>query len=149
MDQILSEQRFNEQVTLLLSLKQTIQDNGWVVDVVFPDLFCKMHPRNHAEIIFMPRLRCNDYPARSPSLQFVDPEIKKEGIEFWPKQGDAFTAALGRGPPPQLCIEGIREFHEGCHSSSSDQIQYPWKPEKFTFVNILLRVQNLLDKAYP
>ena len=149
MDQILSEQRFNEQVVLLLDLKQTIQDNGWVIDVVFPDIFCKMHPRNHADIIFMARLRCNDYPARSPSLQFVDPKTKKEGVEFWPKQGNAFSAAIGRGTSPQLCIEGIREFHEGCHSSPGDQIQYPWKPEKYTFSDILLRVQNLLDEAHP
>ncbi|MFY9301598.1 MAG: hypothetical protein WAO91_10480 [Candidatus Nitrosotenuis sp.] len=149
MDQILSEQRFNEQVALLLSLKQTIQDNGWVIDVVFPDLFCKIHPRNHSDIIFMLRLRCNDYPSKAPSLQFVDPATKKEGKEFWPKQGDAFIAAVGRGPPPQLCIEGIREFHEGCHASPNDQIQYPWKLDKYTFANILERVQILLNKAYP
>ena len=136
-------------MALLLGLKQTIQDNGWVIDVVFPDIFCKMHPKNHPDIIFMVRLRCNDYPSKAPSLQFVDATTKKEGKAFWPKQGDAFIAAMGRGPPPQLCIEGIREFHEGCHASSGDQVQYPWKPEKFTFADILLRVQNLLDKAYP
>lgn len=97
----------------------------------------------------MVRLRYDDYPARSPSLQFVDPGTKKEGKEFWPQQEPAFTAALGRGPPPQLCIEGVREFHEVIHASPSDQTQYPWNPEKYTMAHILERVQILLDESYP
>ena len=149
MDKIESKKRFDEQVELLLELKQTTKDNGWEINVVYPNIFCKIHPKKHQDIIFMPRLRCDDYPARPPSLQFVDPETKKEGKEFWPQQGGAFTAALGRGPPPQLCIKGIREFHEGCHSSLNDKQQYPWNPKKYTFAAILQDVQNLLDEAYP
>lgn len=93
-------------------------------------------------------LKCDEYPNRAPSLQFVDIETRKEGKEFWPKQGKTFEAAVQR-PGFQLCIEGIREFHEGCHSSPNDQKQYPWDPLKFSFANILLNVQNLLNEAYP
>lgn len=145
MDPINSLQRFNEQVELLFSRKQAIEDNNWNI-VVFPDIFCQIHPKSHQDKIFMVRLRCDGYPARSPSLQFVDPKTRREGKEFWPQQGSAFQAALSR-PGIQLCMPGIREYHEGCHANPNDANL--WKPEKYTFADILLRVQNLLDEAYP
>lgn len=121
-----------------------IKESGWRIEV--QDLYCLMHPKKHPEITLMAKLRCNEYPARAPSLQFVDPVSRREGAEFWPKQGDVFKAALTR-PGIQLCIPGIREYHEGCHSGANDP--NPWNPEKFTFANILERVQLLLDDSYP
>lgn len=145
MDPELSRQKFDEQVALLHSLTETIKDNGWAIEVQHPDLYCKMHPKKHPETTFLTRLRCNDYPARSPSLQFVDQATKREGSESWPKQGSAFQAALARAGI-QLWIPGIREYHEGCHNSPGDA--NPWRPEKYTFANILERIQWLLDEYY-
>ena len=76
----------------------------------------------------------------------MDPTTKKEGSEYWPKQGSAFQAALGRAGI-QLCIPGIREYHEGCHAAPNDA--NPWNPQKYPFSDVLERVQNLLDEAYP
>ena len=146
MDETLSKQRFNEQTKLLLSRTQAIKDHDWGIEVVYPDIFCKIHPKRHQDKIFMIRLRCNDYPARSPSLQLVDPTTKNEGKQYWPQQGDAFKAALSRSGI-QLCIPGIREYHEGCHANPNDS--NPWNPEKYAFADVLERVQNLLDEAYP
>lgn len=133
---------------MLFELKQTIIDNGWEITVIYPFIFCKLNPKNHPEKLFMIRLKCVEYPNRAPSLQFVDIQTRKEGIEYWPKEGDAFKAAVQRAGF-QLCIEGIREFYEGCHSSPADQKKYPWDPLKFPFSNIILNVQNLLNQAYP
>lgn len=137
--------RFCEQIELICSLEQTIKDNDWSI-AVHSDIFCRMHPKNHNDIIFMVRLRCDDYPAHAPSLQFVDPVTKKEGAEYWPKQGSPFQAALSRAGI-QLCIPGIKEYHEGCHANPTDA--NPWNPQKYTFADILLRVQSLLDEHYP
>ena len=120
---------------------------GWLIENAEPDLFLHMHPHKHPDMVFLVRLHCEGYPARSPSLQFVDPSSKNEGKQYWPQHGSAFQAAVSRGPQPQLCIPGIREYHEGCHNSPSDA--NAWDPAKYTFANILERVQRLLDEAYP
>jgi hypothetical protein len=146
LDPELSRQKFGEQMELLTSLTETTKDNDWKIVEQYPLLYCLMHPKKHLEMKFMVRLRCDDYPQRSPSLQFVDPITKKEGAEYWPKQGAAFQAALSRGGI-QLCIPGIREYHEGCHNNPNDA--NPWRPERYTFVDILQRVQLLLDEYYP
>ncbi|MBI4258113.1 MAG: hypothetical protein HY619_04085 [Thaumarchaeota archaeon] len=145
-DPEISKQKFQQQVDLLQGLDEFIRKYGWQFETSYPDIYLTMHPSAHPETKFMVRLRCDDYAARSPSLQFVDPTTHQEGKQYWPQQGGAFQAASSRGPPPQLCIPGIREYHEGCHNSPSDP--NPWNPEKYTLANILERVQWFIDDAY-
>jgi len=145
-DPELSKHYFDQEVSRLQSLKGLIEHHGWVIEVEGFDIYIFMYPKRYAEKKFLARLRCNEYPKRAPSFQFVNPSTKQEGAPYWP-QGDTFSAAIGRSQSlPQLCIPGIREFHEGCHGSDSSK---PWSPEKYSFAKILEDVQAELDRVYP
>lgn len=146
MDPKLSKHYFGEQVAKLQLLKGMIEHHGWMISVEGFDIYVYMHPNRHPEKIFLARLRCDDYPRRAPSFQFLDISTRQEGAQHWP-QGTPFQAAIGRNQSsPQLCIPGIREFHEGCHATDSSR---PWLPEKYPFTKILQDVQVELDRAYP
>ena len=146
MDPELSKHYFDEQVSKLQSLKGIIEHHGWTINVEGSNVYATMHPKKHPEKTFLARLRCDEYPKRAPSFQFVDPVTRQEGAQHWPSFGP-FQAAIGRSQSqPQLCIPGIREFHEGCHAADSSR---PWSPEKYSFAAILQAVQAELDKAYP
>lgn len=142
----LSKQYIKEQFHKLQSLKGISEHHDWQITVQGFDIFVLMRPNKHPDKKFLLRLRCDDYPKRAPSLQFIDSETKQEGAQYWP-QGGPFQAAISRSQTqPQLCIPGIREFHEGCHASDSSK---PWIPEKYSFVKTLESTQILLNKAYP
>jgi len=146
MDPELSKHYFDEQVSKLLSVQGMIEHHGWKISIDSFDIYVAMHPKRHLERNFLARLRCDEYPKRAPSFQFIDPSTRQEGPQYWP-QGSPFQAAINRSQiSPQLCIPGIREFHEGCHSTDSSR---PWLPEKYSFAIILEAVQVELDKAYP
>jgi len=145
-DPELSKYYFDEQISKLLSLQGIIEHYGWRISIEGVDIYVTMHPKQHPEKDFLVRLRCDEYPKRAPSFQFVDPTTRQEGAQYWP-QGSPFQAAISRSQSsPQLCVPGIREFHEGCHSTDSSR---PWLPEKYSFAKILQDVQVELDKAYP
>jgi len=146
LDTELSKYYFSEQVSKLQSLKGVKEHHGWRTDIKGFDIFVTMHPKKHPEKSFLARLRCEEYPKRAPSFQFVDPVTKQEGSQYWPNIGP-FQAAISRSQSnPQLCILGIREFHEGCHASDSS---HPWSYEKYPLAIILEAVQAELNKAYP
>lgn len=146
LDPELSKHYFNQQFSRLQSLKGVKEHHGWVINVEGFDIFVTMHPKKHPEKNFLARLRCGEYPKRAPSFQFVGLVTKQEGAQYWPNVGP-FQAAIGRSQShPQLCIPGIREFHEGCHASDSS---HPWSYEKYPLARILEAVQAELDKAYP
>jgi len=145
-DPELSKYYFNEQVSKLQSLQGIIEHHGWTINIEGFDVYVTMHPKQHPDRSFLVRLRCEEYPKRAPSLQFVDPSTRREGAQYWP-QGGPFQAAVSRSQSsPQLCIPGIREFHEGCHAADSSR---PWLHEKYSLATILQCVQVELDKAYP
>jgi len=146
LDPELSGHFFQEQVAKLQSLTELSEHHGWVTNIEGFDVFVTMHPKKHPEKTFLARVRCTEYPKKAPSFQFVDPNTKQEGAQYWPNAGP-FQAAISRSQSqPQLCIPGIREFHEGCHASDSSR---PWSYEKYPIVEILEAVQAELDKAYP
>jgi len=146
LDTELSQQYFDEQVKRLHSLKDIQEHHGWVIDVEGFDIFVVIHPKKHPENIFTVRLRCNEFPKRAPSLQFVDSATKQDGAQYWPNIGP-FQAAISRSQSqPQLCIPGIREFHEGCHASDASR---PWSYERYPLAEILEAVQAEIDKAFP
>jgi hypothetical protein len=145
-DPELSKHYFEEQVSRLQSIKGMIEHYGWTISIEGFDIYVIMHPKRHPGKTFLARLRCDEYPKRAPSFQFLDASTKQEGAPYWP-QGGAFQAAASRSQSlPQLCIPGIREFHEGCHAADSSR---PWLPEKYSFATTLQCVQVELDKAYP
>lgn len=143
MNSELSLQYVNEQYENLLSYKAIIEHHKWRIERDGFDIFVWMQPKNRTEELFLVRLRCDDYPQRSPTLQFVEPTSKEPGYQHWPQVGP-FQAAINRSKTmPQFCIPGIREFHEGCHAGDSGN---PWVPEKFPFIKILENTKILLDK---
>jgi len=145
-DPELSKHYFDGQVSKLQSLKEIIEHHGWTINVEGFDVYVTLHPKKHPEKTFLTRLRCDEYPKRAPSFQFVDLVTKQEGAQCWPPVGP-FQAAISRSQSqPQLCIPGIREFHEGCHATDASR---PWSPEKYSFAAILQAIQVELDKAYP
>ena len=143
MNSELSVQYINEQYEKLLSYTNIIEHNLWQIERDGLDIFIAMQLKKRHQDRFLVRLRCDDYPQRSPSLQFIDPTSRETGHLYWPQVGP-FQAAINRSQEmPQLCIPGIREFHEGCHAGDAGN---PWIPEKFPFIIIIENTQTLLDK---
>ena len=149
MDAVATRLAIANQLERLRQLGGLVATYGWDVDHREDQItvLVRLGPRSRPALRFTVRLGCDDYPERAPSLQFTDPSGTGTGAEFWPDQGSAFPAAVSRDRNvPQLCIPGIREFHEGCHRGDTGK---PWRPELYGFARVLEAVQVLLDEAYP
>jgi hypothetical protein len=143
MDSELSRQKFEEEFKRLINQTALIKEHDWKISCENQDVFVIMHPKNDPSRKFMLRLRCEDYPQRPPSLQFVNPETRETGAKYWPDRGAPFTNAISRNPIG-LCIPGNREFFESIHREPAWQ----WDAQKYPFAKILQDVQVELDKAY-
>lgn len=143
MNSELSIEYLNKEYANLLVYTAIIEHHKWQIERDDFDIFISMRPKQRSQEQFLIRLRCDDYPQRSPSLQFVESSNKTTGAPYWPKVGP-FQAAINRSQSlPQLCILGIREFHEGCHATDKGN---SWIPDKFPFIKVLENTQTLLDK---
>lgn len=147
MDPLLTAGAIDDQLAKMKDLGGLVATYGWQISREKHILTVWMAPVRHVEKKFRVRMACDDYPERAPSLQFVELQTGKTGSEFWPQQGSAFQSAISRdGNLPQLCIRGIREFHDGCHRGDAER---PWRPEIYPFSWVLEQLQILLDEAYP
>lgn len=145
MEVALLKKHLDEQIDQLLSMSGITEHYDWTIEVE-TTVYITMHPKKYPDKKFTAKLKCDRYPMRAPSFQFIDNNTKNEGAQSWP-QGSPFQAAVSRNQAlPQLCIAGIREFHEGCHAGDAAK---PWIPEKYPFVKTLEAIQVELDKAYP
>lgn len=140
MDEAISRAKLGKQVEELRALKAIVAFHGWVLEVDDIKVFVTMHPQDLPTKKYLARFSYDEYPQSAPSLTFVDPETRAEGKQFWP-QHSAFSAAVSR-QPPQLCIEGIREFHERLHKEK------PWDPERYPLAQVLEAVQAELTKGH-
>lgn len=142
MDEEITRHLVQQQLDRLLRFKELLAYHGWKVKLDGLNAYVLMYPKKHPELKFMARFYYGEYPKRAPTLTFVEPQTLQESKQFWPQNGSAFQAALGRNPP-QLCIYGIREFHEILHK------EHPWDLRKYPLLKVLEDVQIELDKAYP
>lgn len=141
MDPVLSEQKLEEGFRELVSRSAIIALHQWRIARF--DIYVEMHPKASPESRFLARLRCDDYPQRAPSFQFVDPMTKETGSQYWPAKGKGFSEAVNRNKAlPQLCIAGIREFHELLHK------EVQWDPSKYPLASTLETIQAELDNAF-
>ncbi len=141
MDQEITEAKLKEQVEAVFELQSIINYYRWEIITDGLTVYVTMYPQNASNKRYLARFTYDDYPQRAPTFTFIDSETKREGVEFWPKHG-AFNSAVSR-KPPQLCIAGIREFHEGLHK------EFPWIPEKYPLGRVLESIQAELTKGHP
>jgi hypothetical protein len=85
-----------------------------------------IRPRDGGE--FMLRLRCEGWPARPPSADFVNPATRvDEGPQVWPNDGE--QAFKTTSQPRFICLPGSLEYHNS-HGPASISI-----PKVATFVH--------------
>lgn len=133
--------KIQEQLDYLQAHNNLFIYHGWQVTPGGLYVYVLMYPKKSPNLKFMARFYYEGYPQRAPAFTFIDPQTRQEGKQFWPQQGSAFQAALGRNPP-QLCIPGIREFHEILHTN------YTWNVNKYLLCKVLEDIQVEMDKAY-
>jgi hypothetical protein len=136
-DSEITKAKIKEQVDFLKG-SSLAKEYGWIITQENIDVLAQLNPVKVPAKKFMVRLRCDDYPQKAPSVIFVNPDTKKEGLEFWP-HGNAFKTTAN---PPGICIRGTREFHEHYHKGD------PWDPKKFTFAVVLQFIQREINKSY-
>lgn len=141
MDPEISKAKLRKEVEALLALQATVSHHRWEIVIDGLIVYVTIYPRNMPKKKYLARFIYDDFPQRAPAFTFVDPETRREGKEFWPKHG-AFNNALNR-QPPQLCIPGVREFHEILHR------EHPWSPECYPLVKVLESIQAELTKGHP
>lgn len=141
MDLEISKVKLREEVETVLALQATVTYHRWEIVVDGLAVYITMYPRTAPRKKYLARFTYDDFPQCAPSVTFVDPDTRREGKEFWPKHGE-FSNALNR-QPPQLCLAGIREFHEMLHR------EYPWSPERYPFGRVLESIQAELTKGHP
>lgn len=142
MDQEVSKARLKQQLATLLAFDAIVEYHDWKFEIDELFLFVTMRPRPQPEKKYLARFTFDDYPQRAPSFAFVDMETKEVGKEFWPQHGSAFGSAVSR-QPPQLCIAGVREFHEQLHQEQH------WDANRFPLGLTLEAIQAELDSGHP
>ena len=141
MDVEISKALLKEQVEGVVGLQATVAYHRWELVVDGLTVYVGMYPRTAPDKKYLARFTFDDFPQRAPSFAFVNPETKGEGKEFWPRHGE-FSNAVSR-QPPQLCIAGVREFHEILHKES------PWDSQGHPLVKVLESIQAELTKGHP
>ena len=141
MDEEISIHKAQDQLARLLAKKALIAYHGWEMKLEALYLYVLIYPKRQATLKFMARFHHDGYPQRAPAFTFVDPQTGQEGKQYWPQKGPSFQTALSRNPP-QLCIAGIREFHEILHKERL------WDARKYPLPIVLQDIQIELDKAY-
>jgi hypothetical protein len=140
-DPEITKAKLKEELEAVLALQDTVAYHQWKIVPEELTVYVTMHPRNAPNKKYLARFTYDDFPQRAPAFTFVDPDTRKEGKEFWPRHG-AFISATNR-EPPQLCIAGVREFHESLHREK------PWSPECYPLAKVLESIQAELTKGRP
>ncbi|MEW6105131.1 MAG: hypothetical protein AB1563_02045 [Bacillota bacterium] len=131
--------KVDEAYAELLRNQAAIDAYGWQVSRDDQAIYVLMHPRQHPERKFMLRIKCDDFDARPPSYQFVDPATKVVSVNHMPN-GRGFIPAW-----PGVCIHGTREFYELGHRD----YRIRWSSKEYPFARVLQEIQVLINQAYP
>jgi hypothetical protein len=111
---------------------------GWSFEIEDLALYALLRHRRRSEHTYLLRVSFEEFPRRAPSYVFVDRQNKEVTDAAWPpgvKHGD---------PLPGICTPGTRECHEKYHANDA---QYAWDAERYTFLDTLLRIHNLMERG--
>lgn len=111
---------------------------GWIFEIEDLTVYVTLRHRRRSESVYLLRVSFDDFPKRAPSYVFVDRNTRQITQEGWPpgmKHSDN---------PPKICTPGTREFHEHLHQNDS---QYPWDPERYTFLSTLSEIHRLMERG--
>lgn len=111
---------------------------AWSFDLDDLSVYVTLIPRRRPEPLYLLRVTFDDFPRRPPSYVFVDRTTRQDTDSAWP------PGVRHHGPPPGICTPGTREFHEHLHRGDS---QYPWDPDRYTFVGTLAEIHRLTERA--
>jgi len=109
---------------------------GWEFEVQELTAYVTLAPRRQRDRRFVLRLTFEEFPARAPSYMFVDRQTRQPTSEASPS---GVTH-----PEGGICTPGTREFHERFHRNEA---QHPWDAEKYTVLDTLHRIQQLMEKG--
>lgn len=140
MDPEISKKQLKAEVDAVLALQDTVAYHRWEIVTDGLMVYVTMYPRRSPSKKYVARFAYDNFPQQAPAFTFVNPETRGEGKEFWPRHGE-FNNAVNR-KPPQLCIAGVREFHEMLHRD------YPWSPERYPLAKVLESIQAELTKGH-
>jgi len=111
---------------------------GWQFEANDDRVFVLMRGRGEGKPTHLLRVTFDDFPARAPSYQFVDPKTKEAAGCVWPPNLKC------REDIPGICTPGTREFHEHYHKNDA---QYPWDYKTLTVLNTLAEINRLLERS--
>ncbi len=111
---------------------------GWNFEIEDLTVYVTLRPRRCAESVYVLGASFDDFPKRAPSYVFVDRNTRQITQECWP------PGVKHSDNPPKICTPGTREFHERLHQNDS---QYPWDPEKYTFLSTLSEIHRLMERG--
>lgn len=100
--------------------------------------YVTMRPRRRPEQSYLMRIAFDDFPQKAPSYVFVDTASHEITAEAWPpnvKHNDSL---------PGICTPGTREFHDKYHLNDA---QYPWSPKRYSFLDTVQRIQEMIEKG--
>ena len=109
---------------------------GWAIEVVDVLLYVTLRPRKHRDATYLLRLAFDDFPRRAPSYVFVDLGTNEITDAAWPPN------VRHGAQPPGICTPGTREFHDNYHANDKG---YPWDPGRFTVLDTLYRIHQLME----
>lgn len=109
----------------------------WSFEVQDLLVYVTLRPRKRQNPSFLLRVDFEDFPRRAPSYVFVDPDQRVVTEEAWPPK-----VKHGDNQLDGICTPGTREFHEKWHKNDK---RYPWDPERYSFLDTLQRIHNLIE----
>ena len=111
---------------------------GWVFEVADLHLYVTLRPRKRQDATYLLRAAFDDFPRKAPSYVFVDLGTKEMTDAAWPPN------VRHGAQPPGICTPGTREFHENFHANDKG---YPWDPERFTVLDTVYRIHQLMERG--
>lgn len=111
---------------------------GWEFEIDGLTVYTTMRHRRKREVLHLLRTTFDDFPRLAPSYVFVDRKTKA----VLPEQ--AWPPNVKHGDPdlPGICTPGTREFHQKWHATDT---QYPWDPDRWTFLDTLQRIHAMME----
>ena len=111
----------------------------WEFEIDDLIVYVTFRPRRRPERVFLLRVMFGEFPRRAPSYVFVDRSTNLVTDQAWPPDVKHGDDAL-----PGICTPGTREFHEKWHRTDA---QWPWDPDRLTFLDTLQRIQAIMEKG--
>jgi len=109
---------------------------GWTFEVQDLTVFVTLRHRRKPEHMYLLRVTFDEFPLRAPSYVFVDHGTREDTSSAWPPN-------VRHGQNSEICVPGIREFHEKLHKGEE---RYQWDHEVYKFLSTLENIHRLMEK---